>query len=173
MIEQIAPIEYDKAGRMKYNPDLHPNQCKLWQNDELDYLINWYSKIGLEEMSLALGRSEGTIATKVSMLRKKGVMERETPSMATRYLRPKCTKKDPRSDNEGRKPKLSTKEIKEIIKLKGNKSYKELGKMFNVGANTIYRAIKKATENPDQSVQSSIRKNTISLYHENRGVQVG
>lgn len=161
MIEKIAPIEYDKAGRMKYNPDLHPNQCKLWSKDDLDYLINWYSKIGIEEMSLALGRSEGTIATKVNMLRKKGLMERETPSMATRYLR----QKDSRSNNEGRKPKLSTKEIKEIIKLKGNKSYKELGKMFNVGANTIYRAIKKATENPDQSVQSSTRKNSISLYH--------
>lgn len=112
-LNPIFPLEFDKGGRLKYNPGLHPNQGKQWSKDDLDYLINWYSKIGLEEMSLALGRSEGTVATKVNILRKDGVMVKETPNMVTRYLRPK----------------------------------------------------KKATENPDQSVLSSTRKISISLYH--------
>lgn len=120
-LNPIFPLEFDKGGRLKYNPGLHPNQGKQWSKDDLDYLINWYSKIGIEEMSLGLGRSEGTIASKVNILRKRGLMVKEKPSLASRFLRPK----------------------------------------------------KKATENPDQSVQSSIRKNTISLYHESRGVQVG
>lgn len=113
--EEIEPLEFDKCGRLKYNPGLHTNQFKPWDNEELEYLINWYSKIGLEEMSLALGRSEGTIATKVNLLRKEGLMSKEKPSMVTRYLRPKGAKKE----------------------------------------------YKKATKNSDQSVPSSIQKQSL------------
>ena len=70
----MAPIEYDKCGRMKYNPDLHQNNGKPWSDEDLEYLINWYEKIGLEEMSLAVGRSEVTVAAKVGYLRKQGRM---------------------------------------------------------------------------------------------------
>lgn len=57
-IENMNPVEYDKYGRMKYNQDLHDRQGKPWDDDEIEYLIAWYTRIGLEEMSLALGRTE-------------------------------------------------------------------------------------------------------------------
>lgn len=72
----MAPIEYDKCGRMKFNPELHQNNGKPWSDEDLEYLINWYEKIGLEEMSLAVGRSEVTVAAKVGYLRKRGIMKK-------------------------------------------------------------------------------------------------
>lgn len=70
----MAPIKYDACGRMKYNPDLHPNNGKPWSKEDLTYLINWYEIIGLEEMSMALERSEVTVAAKIAYLRKQGKM---------------------------------------------------------------------------------------------------
>ena len=67
-------IEYDRSGRMKYNPEFHFNQGKSWTHEEEEYLIKWYDLIGMEEMSFALGRTEGTIADKVNRLRKRGRM---------------------------------------------------------------------------------------------------
>lgn len=72
----MSPIEYDKCGRMKFNPELHQNNGKPWSQEDLNYLIDWYEKIGLEEMSLAVGRSEVTVAAKVGYLRKKGIMKK-------------------------------------------------------------------------------------------------
>jgi len=131
MTEQIAPVEYDKSGRMKYNSDLHDRQGKPWDDDEIEYLINWYTIIGLEEMSLALGRTEGTIANKVNLYRNQGKMTKELSNKIVRELKPKT--------NKG---------------------------CFNPGRP------KKATKNPDQSVQSSMRKNTTPLYHTNGGMQI-
>lgn len=71
-------VEYDRYGRMKYNPELHENQGKPWSEEDLEYLIAWYEIIGAEEMSLALGRPEAVIANKVSKLRKSGLMKRPT-----------------------------------------------------------------------------------------------
>lgn len=67
-------IEYDSSGRMKYNPEFHFNQGKYWTYDEEEYLIKWYDLIGMEEMSFALGRTEGTISDKANRLRKRGRM---------------------------------------------------------------------------------------------------
>ena len=131
MTEQIAQVEYDKSGRMKYNSDLHDRQGKSWDDDEIEYLINWYTIIGLEEMSLALGRTEGTIANKVNLFRNQGKMTKELSNKIVRELKPKTNKR-----------------------------------CFNPGRP------KKATKNPDQSVQSSIVKNSSSLYHMDGGMQV-
>lgn len=67
-------IEYDRWGRMKYHPEIHFKQGKEWDKEDIEYLINWIDKIGYEEMSLALGRTEGVIANKVNHLRKKGLI---------------------------------------------------------------------------------------------------
>lgn len=131
MFETISPIEYDKCGRMKYNPDLHERQGQPWEDEEKEYLINWYNIIGLEEMSLALGRTEGTIATKVNIFRNQGWMPKESPKNIIRELKPKSKTR-----------------------------------CFNPGKT------KKATKNPDQSVQSSIPKNSPSLYHMEGGMQI-
>lgn len=68
-------IEYDKSGRMSYHPEFHFNQNKRWDIDEVEYLINWYDIIGAKEMSLALGRTEGSVEAKVFNLRKTGHMK--------------------------------------------------------------------------------------------------
>lgn len=130
-VQSIEPIEYDKSGRMKYNQDLHDRQGKPWDNDEIEYLIAWYTIIGLEEMSLALGRTEGTIATKVNKLRNQDRMPLGSPKNIVRELKPKS-----------------------------------IARHFNPGRP------KKATKNPDQSVQSSIPKNTAPLYHMDGGMQI-
>lgn len=72
-------IEYDNQGRIKYNPELHDRQGEFWNQEEVEYLIRWYDIIGMEEMSLALGRTEATVANKVYRLQMRGQMPR--PSM--------------------------------------------------------------------------------------------
>jgi len=69
-------IEYDRYGRMKYNREFHPNNGKKWSKEELRYLVDWYDKIGADEMSFALGRTITTIAQKVNQLRKLGIMSK-------------------------------------------------------------------------------------------------
>lgn len=80
-------IEYDSVGRMTYNPELHDMQGQPWTVEETQYLIDWYNIIGAEEMSLALGRSENTIATRVNRLRSKGLMSKDKNYTTTRLLR--------------------------------------------------------------------------------------
>lgn len=104
MFESIAPVQYDNCGRMKYNPSLHDRQGKPWDDEEKDYLINWYNIIGMEEMSLALRRTEGTVANKVNQFRKLGKMPKEAPRKIERIL-----KFDNRAFNSSI-PKKATKE---------------------------------------------------------------
>ncbi|WP_315117923.1 hypothetical protein [uncultured Clostridium sp.] len=68
-------IQYDKAGRMLYNPEFHPNKGKAWSMEDLQYLKDWYQRIGPEEMSFALGRPMGSIMQKASLLKKRGEMK--------------------------------------------------------------------------------------------------
>lgn len=91
----MVPIEYDSCGRMKYNPDLHRNNGKPWSKEDIEYLINWYSKIGIEEMSLALERTEATIAAQVQKLRKKGLMEKDRLRIYHRRLTKEKATKNP------------------------------------------------------------------------------
>lgn len=79
-------IEYDKSGRMKYNPEFHFNQSKPWSYEDEEYLIKWYEFIGMEEMSFALGRTEATVTEKVSRLRKQGKMLIPTQKNRTRRI---------------------------------------------------------------------------------------
>lgn len=44
--------------------DLYSNTGKPYTKEDLDYLINWYDKIGLEEMSLALERTGRSVVGK-------------------------------------------------------------------------------------------------------------
>ncbi len=68
------PVEYDKLGRMKYNPDFHPRHKKPWcYSDEL-YLIDRYTLDGPEDVSMVLGRTIGVIMTRAHKLRKQGKM---------------------------------------------------------------------------------------------------
>ena len=66
-------IVYDSMGRMKYHPEYHHNHKKPFGEDELSYLAKFYEIDGRLNMSLALGRTEATVAMKVCELRKKGL----------------------------------------------------------------------------------------------------
>lgn len=69
-------VEYDRWGRMKYNPVYHENTGKYWTMEEIQYLIQWYDIIGAEEMSFALSRTMGTVQNKVMTLRKNNMMRK-------------------------------------------------------------------------------------------------
>lgn len=69
-------IEYDRYGRMKYNPEFHKRSGQIWSKSDLNYLINWYDKIGAEEMSFALERPISAISEKVAVLRRRGTMKK-------------------------------------------------------------------------------------------------
>lgn len=79
-------IEYDNQGRIKYNPELHDRQGEIWSQEEVEYLIRWYDIIGMEEMSLALGRTEATVANKVYRLQMRGQMQKPTTKRYTRKI---------------------------------------------------------------------------------------
>lgn len=66
--------QYDKYGRMNYDPKFHPNQNRPWMNSDQKYLIANYEKDGPETVSLALGRTIHTIMQRVAQLRKNGTM---------------------------------------------------------------------------------------------------
>ncbi len=64
-------IEYTSDGTMKFNPEFHHNHGKRFTEEELEYLCKFYQADGAKVISLALGRTEKVVATKVSSLRKK------------------------------------------------------------------------------------------------------
>ena len=71
---QEVDIQYDKFGRMLYNPEFHRKDFTRWNEEDTKYLIEWYGIIGSEEMSFALDRTMPSIQHKVSKLRKEGKM---------------------------------------------------------------------------------------------------
>lgn len=86
-------LQYDRWGRMKYCQELHFNQGKSWTKEDEEYLIEWYDKIGPDEMSFALGRTIGTIMTKVGKLRNQGyLIERSGNKKRTKKTDPPASK---------------------------------------------------------------------------------
>lgn len=61
-------VIYDRYGRMQYDPEIHENHGKTWSEEEVEYLKEWYSKLGPEEMSFSLGRTIQTVMQKASSL---------------------------------------------------------------------------------------------------------
>ncbi|GCD13172.1 hypothetical protein [Clostridium tagluense] len=77
MLEGLeAPIEYDKYGRMSYNPIFHENNGKPWYKEDTQYLIDWYDIIGPEEISFAIDRTIKSVMHKATLLRKGGKMKK-------------------------------------------------------------------------------------------------
>lgn len=170
--ENMQPIEYDSYGRLKYNPILHPNQGMPWSTEDKEYLIEWLDKIGLEEMSLALGRTESTISEKARILRKKGQMKPDTKARNPRLLKVELNANKKRKKRTVGETKLSQNDVKVIVELKKTKSLRELAALFNVSISTIFTAIKRATKDPTKVSEVAIRKNSTSLYHMEGGMQV-
>lgn len=68
----MESLEYDVGGRLQYNPDYHPNHGKPMTEEDLEYMCKYYEIDGRKSISLALGRTEKTIASKVTKLRATG-----------------------------------------------------------------------------------------------------
>lgn len=69
-------FEYDKEGRMRAHPLYHPNQGKRFSEDELMYLCKFWEVVeSRREMSYALGRTETTLASKITVFKRSGSYE--------------------------------------------------------------------------------------------------
>lgn len=68
-------IEYDSFGRMKYNPEFHPNNKKQMYESDYEYLCRFYEVDDIKTLSMAMGRSETSLYQRVSYLKKIGLYE--------------------------------------------------------------------------------------------------
>lgn len=68
-------ITYDKVWRMNYHPEFHPNHKQPFDEEELEYISKFYQTDGALAISLALGRTEGTIKNKYSELSRSGKLD--------------------------------------------------------------------------------------------------
>lgn len=84
------PIEYDRLGRMRYNPIFHSRTGQQWTQSDLDYITQWYDKIGPDEISYALERTIKSVMTKATELKKKGKMLRIQCTHHRRAHNAKC-----------------------------------------------------------------------------------
>lgn len=74
-IETTTPApSYAANGRMNYHPEYHPNNGKPWTTTDEKYLIEYYDRIGPEQVGLDLGRTTSTVMTRAYELRKKRLM---------------------------------------------------------------------------------------------------
>jgi len=71
----MSKYNYDSNGRLRYHPELHPNHRKPYRLSELEYLCKFWKRGRRRQISLALGRTESTLADKVCKLRKNGLFE--------------------------------------------------------------------------------------------------
>lgn len=70
--DQLDGIQYDNLGRMKYHPDFHPNHGKPFTTDELIYICKYHDVDDPRTLSFAIGKTEHTIASKITRLRHDG-----------------------------------------------------------------------------------------------------
>lgn len=67
-----------KVIKVRTYEDKHfyPNTGKPYSESDRTYIIDWYDKVGGEQISLAIGRKIETLETKVRDLRRQGLMPR-------------------------------------------------------------------------------------------------
>jgi hypothetical protein len=92
---QETTIEYDRYGRMKYNPLFHTKTNKPWAYNDLEYLINWYDIVGPEEMSYALSRTIKSIAQMVNNKRNDGTMIKPLKQVKVKRIKKRPSAKGP------------------------------------------------------------------------------
>ena len=76
-----AQVTYDSSGRMAYHPDFHEKQGTPWSMVDQKFLIDNYEALGPEQVSFELGRTIGTVMTRVYKLRKRGQMPKRTSKL--------------------------------------------------------------------------------------------
>ena len=73
--ENLPAIEYDRLGRMKYNSFFHDKQGTRFTKSEIIYICKFWGKDKTKNLSLALGRTETSLAKKIQMLKQKSQYE--------------------------------------------------------------------------------------------------
>lgn len=73
--ESFPTVEYDSLGRMRYNSFFHPNQGTRFTEGEIIYICKFWEKDKTKNLSLALGRTESSLAKKIQMLKQKSQYE--------------------------------------------------------------------------------------------------
>lgn len=68
-------ISYDNLGRMRYHPEFHFSHGKPFSESELEYICKFYEVDHTRTIAFAIGRTEHTVQTKVTSLRKKGLFD--------------------------------------------------------------------------------------------------
>jgi hypothetical protein len=73
--KQEEDIEFDRFGRMCFNPEFHFNHGKPFTKEDVEYLCKFYEIDHVRSIGFALGRTEHTLRSKVDYLKKKGLYE--------------------------------------------------------------------------------------------------
>jgi hypothetical protein len=81
-------VTYDRYGRMKYHPEYHHKHGQPWIITDQKYLIEYYEKLGPEQVSFALGRTIHTVMQRAAELRKAGLMPMPKTQSYHRRMRP-------------------------------------------------------------------------------------
>lgn len=69
-------IEYTKSNsRMRYNPEFHENHGNPYTKEDLIYMCSMWDGMKKADIALALGRTQGTVLSKVHYLRKIGLFD--------------------------------------------------------------------------------------------------
>lgn len=68
--EIMQEIEYDRLGRMRYHPFFHDKQGTRFTESEMIYICKFWDKDKTKNLSLALGRTETSLAKKIQVLKK-------------------------------------------------------------------------------------------------------
>lgn len=73
--DPTQPIEYDNLGRMKYHPSFHENHGKPFSESDLEYLCKYIDIDGVRSISMALGKTQMTVNSKLTELKKKKLFD--------------------------------------------------------------------------------------------------
>ena len=73
--ETIEGIKFSLNGRMQYHPEFHFAHEEPFTLSELVYMCKYVQIDGNKSMSMALGRTENTIANQVYMMKKEGFFD--------------------------------------------------------------------------------------------------
>ncbi|MGM0806484.1 MAG: hypothetical protein ACQET8_17220 [Bacillota bacterium] len=68
-------IMFDGHGRMKFHPDFHFSHGESFTDCELEYLCKYYEVDHARTLSFAMGKTEGTLRSKVDYLKKNGLYD--------------------------------------------------------------------------------------------------
>lgn len=88
MNTRVEQYEFDHKGRMKYNPEFHPNQGKHVTDEELEYICKFWEIDGQQSVAFALGRTETSIMNYWNKLNRAGLVG-HYKRLETHYIRQK------------------------------------------------------------------------------------